>query len=94
MNIASILLGLAALVFSVHSLQVKGCLTCCTLSGGCCGLAIALQLAELDRLVRIADIAAVYDTVHARVLAGIALLCLCTALNVAALLRRRKCEIC
>jgi len=90
MNIASILLGLAALVFSIHSLQVKGCLTCCTLSGSLCGLSLLLQLAELDRLLKIADTAAIYDTLHARVLAGIALLTICTVLNVLALLRGRK----
>ena len=94
MNIASIMLGLAALVFSIHSLQVRGCLTCCTLSGSLCGLAILLQLAELDRLANIPDISAIYDTLHARVLAGILLLVLCTALNLLALLRGRKCESC
>lgn len=97
-NILSILLGLAALVFATHSLQVKGCLICATVSGGCCGLALLLQLAELNRLATISDSAAIYDTVHARVLAGAALLILCTALNVLALLRGRKkdsgCESC
>lgn len=98
MNIASILLGLAALVFSIHSLQVKGCLTCCTLSGSCCGLALLLQLAELNRLAEILDSAAIYDTVHARVIAGTLLLVGITVLNVLALLRGRKqesgCENC
>ena len=94
MNIASILLGLGALVFSVHSLQVKGCLTCCTLSGGFCGLALLLQLVQLDRLVNIADISAIYDTLHARVLAGVLLLTVCTILNILALLRGRKCGKC
>ena len=94
MNIASILLGLAALAFSIHSLQVKGCLTCCTLSGSCCALSILLQLAELDRLAAIGDTAAIYDTTHARVLAGTALLLACTVLNILALLRGRRCESC
>lgn len=89
-NIASILLGLAALVFAVHSLQVRGCLICCTVSGACCGLALLLQLAELDRLAGIMDSSAIYDTVHARVIAGAVLLILITALNVLALLRGRK----
>ena len=94
MNIASILLGLAALIVSIHSLQVKGCLTCCTLSGSLCGLSLLLQLAELSRLVNIEDISAIYDTTHARVLAGTLLLLVCTALNVLALLRGRKCGNC
>lgn len=89
-NISSILLGIAALVFAIHSLQVRGCLICCTACGACCGLALLLQLAELDRLARIMDSAAIYDTVHARVLAGTVLLILCTVLNVLALLRGRK----
>jgi hypothetical protein len=36
MNILSLLLGIAAIVFAVHNLQVRGCLICSTLSGLCC----------------------------------------------------------
>ena len=35
MNLLSLLLGIAAVVFAVHSVQVRGCLACCTLSGVC-----------------------------------------------------------
>ena len=89
-NSLSILLGIAAIVFAIHSLQVKGCLICCTVSGGLCGLALLCQLLELDRLAKITDASAIYDTVHARVLAAALLLVTVLGLNVLALLRGRK----
>ena len=96
MNILSILLGIAALVFAIHALQVKGCLICCTASLGCCGGALLCQLWELNRLARILDAAAIYDTLRARCLAGTVLLALTFGLHLAALLRGRKnkCENC
>ena len=89
-NILSIVLGICALVFAAHSLQVRGCLTCCTLSGICTGAALLCQLLELDRLAKIMDSSAIYDTIHARTLAAAALLALCAVLNICALLRGRK----
>ena len=90
MNILSLILGIAAIVFAVHSLQVRGCLICCTASGGLCSLALLCQLIDLDRLARISDTAAIYDTAHARVTAGTVLLVLVLALNILALLRSRQ----
>lgn len=89
-NIASIVLGIFAIVFAIHSLQVRGCLICATLSGSLCGLALLCQILELDRLAKIMDSSAIYDTVHARSVAGITLLAIVTALNLLALLRGRK----
>lgn len=96
MNITSFFLGVASLVFAVHALQVRGCLICCTGSLLCCGGALLCQLGELYRLTLIADIAAIYDTAHARFLAGCVLLGLTSALHLLALLRSRKktCESC
>lgn len=95
-NILSLLFGLAAIIFAIHSVQVKGCLICCTASGGLCGLSLLLQLADLDRLSQIMDSSAIYDTTHARVFAGMVLLALVLGLNILALLRGRKkdCETC
>ena len=89
-NIMSILLGLAALVFSLHSVQVRGCLICCTISGSLAGLSMLCQLLDLDRLSQIMDASAIYDTTHARVLAAAALVTAVTVLNITALLRSRK----
>lgn len=89
-NILSLALGIAAIGFSIHSLQVKGCLICCTVSGGLCGLSLLCQLIDTDMLAKALDSSALFDTAHARVLAGAVLLAVCTALNVAALIRGRK----
>ena len=97
MNILSLLLGLAALVFAVHSVQVRGCLICSTVSGFCCSASLLCQLLDNDRIARIEDVAAMLDTAHARVVCGAVLLIVCTGLNVIALLRSKKkgnCETC
>ena len=90
MNILSIFLGLGGLVFAVHALQVRGCLICCTASLGLCGGALVCQMYELYRLTLIGDTAAVYDTAHARFLAGGLLLAVTLGLHLVALLRSRK----
>ena len=90
MNLLSLLLGIAALVFSIHSVQVKGCLTCSTLSGFCCSASLLCQLMDNDRIARMEDITAMLDTAHARVVCSMVLLGFCTALNLAALLRSRN----
>lgn len=96
MNLFSLLLGIAALVFAFHSVQVRGCLICSTLSGTCCSGALLCQLLDNDRIALIQDVAAMLDTAHARVVCGAALLILCTSLNVIALIRNRKegCRTC
>ena len=96
LNLASILLGLAAIVFAVHSLQVRGCLICCTISGGVTGLSLLCQLWQLNQLAGIGDWAAIEDTLGARCFAAAALLGIVLILNIAALLRSRKkdCETC
>ena len=90
MNLLSIVLGLVSFLFAVHAFQVRGCLLCCTVSFGTCGAALLCQLWELYRLTLLADTAAVYDTVYARVLAGMALLTVNLQLHTGALLRGRK----
>ena len=94
MNLLSLLLGIAALVFAFHSMQVRGCLICSTASGFCCSASLLCQLLDNDRIARLEDIAAMLDTAHARVVCGAVLLIACTALNVLALLRSRKKENC
>ena len=97
MNILSLLLGISALVFAFHSIQVRGCLICSTLSGACCSAALLCQLMDNDRISQLEDIAAMLDTAHARVVCGAALLGFCTLLNAIALLRnckQKKCENC
>ena len=94
MNLLSLLLGVVALVFAVHSVQVRGCLICSTLSGFCCSASLLCQLVDNDRISQLEDIAAMLDTAHARVVCGGALLVLCTALNLIALLRSRKQDSC
>lgn len=91
-NVLSIVLGIAAIVFAIHSIHVKGCLTCCTLGFGCCAGALLTQLIELQRLAEIRDFSAIEDTLHARCLAAGALLFAVLALNLIALYRSsRKC---
>jgi len=97
MNLLSLLLGIAALIFALHSLQVKGCLICSTLSGFCCSASLLCQLLDNDRIARLEDIAAMLDTAHARVVCAGALLAACMVLNLLALVRNRKkesCDIC
>ena len=90
MNMISLLLGIAAIVFAVHSFHVRGCLTCCTLSGFFCSAALLFQLMDNDRIARLEDVAAMLDTAHARAVCAAVLLGMCTVLNLAALLRGRK----
>ena len=90
MNILSLVLGIAALVFAVHSVQVRGCLICSTLSGACCSASLLCQLMDNDRIARLEDISAMLDTAHTRVVCGAVLLIACTGLNVLALIRSRK----
>ena len=97
MNLLSLLLGLAALMFAIHSVQVRGCLVCSTFSGTCCSASLLCQLMDNDRIAGIQDVAAMLDTAHARVICGAVLLIACTGLNLLALLRSRKkgsCETC
>ena len=94
MNLLSLLLGIAALVFAVHSIRVRGCLICSTLSGFCCSAALLCQLIDNDRISQLEDIAAMLDTAHARVVCGAVLLGLCTVLNGIALLRYKKGSSC
>ena len=90
MNLLSLLLGIACLLFAVHSVQVKGCLICSTLSGFCCSASLLCQLMDNDRIARMEDIAAMLDTAHARVVCGAVLLIACTVLNGIALMRSRN----
>ena len=96
MNLLSLLLGIAAILFAFHNVQVKGCLICSTASGFCCSASLLCQLLDNDRIAQLEDIAAILDTAHARVVCGAALLTACTVLNVLALVRsrKRKCNIC
>lgn len=94
MNLLSLLLGIAAIVFAVHSVQVRGCLACCTLSGVCCSAALLCQLVENSRLAQLPDMAAMLDTAHARVVCACVLLAVCTVLNGIALIRSRKRQEC
>lgn len=95
-NLASILLGIAAIVFAVHSLQVRGCLICCTVCAGTTGLSLLCQLFALNYLAGIGDWAAIEDTIGARCLAAAVLLGVILVLTIAALIRSRKkgCETC
>lgn len=94
LNLLSLLLGIAALIFAVHSVQVRGCLICSTFSGTCCSAALLCQLLDNDRIAQIQDVAAMLDTAHARVVCGAVLLIACTGLNLLALVRSRKKEGC
>ena len=90
MNMLSLIFGIAALALAAHSIRARGCLVCSTLSGLCCSTALLCQLMDNDRISRLEDVAAILDTAHARVVCATALLSLCAALNLAALLRSRK----
>ena len=94
MNILSLVLGIAAIVFAIHSIRVRGCLACCTLSGVCCSSALLCQLVDNDRIARLTDVAAMLDTAHARAVCAAVLLTVCTALNVVAVIRSRKQQNC
>ena len=82
--------GHCRLVFAVHSVQVRGCLACCTLSGVCSSAALLCQLVEVNRPAQSPDAAAILDTAHARVVCAAVLLALFTVLNAVALIRSRS----
>ncbi len=90
LDLGSILLGIAAIVFAIHSLQVRGCLICCTVSLGLGGISLLSQLLELKRLADIGDWAAIGDTLGARCFAAVVFLGLLLILNIGALLRGKK----
>ena len=90
LNLASILLGLAAIVFAVHSVQVRGCLICCTATAALTGISVLCQLLELKKLAGIGDWAAIEDTIGARCFAAVVLIAVVLILNIAALLRGRN----
>lgn len=95
-DICSIILGLAAIVFAVHSVQVKGCLICCTATATLTGISLLCQLLELKRLAGIGDFSAIDDTLGARCFAAGVLLAAVLILNLCALLRGKKknCDNC
>lgn len=94
MNLLSLLLGIAAVVFAVHSVQVRGCLACCTLSGVCSSAALLCQLVDVNRLAQSPDVGTILDTAHARVVCAAVLLALCAVLNAVALIRSRSQQTC
>ena len=94
MNILSLCFGIAALVFAIHSFQVRGCLTCCTISSFCCSASLLFQLVDNNRIALLEDVSAILDTAHARVVCASVLVVLCTVLNIAALHRNRKQRSC
>ena len=89
-NLLSLLMGLAAIFCSILSLKRKGSLLWCTVSGFFCGASLLCQLIDTERLSKIMDSSAIYDTAHGRVVAGVILLTVVTALNLAALLSSGK----
>lgn len=70
MNLLSIFLGLISLLAAFRTLRTGPSLKGCIISLAACGGALVCQLAELYRLTRIQDTAAIYDTAHARLLAA------------------------
>lgn len=81
MNLLSIFLGLLGLSAAVMSLRSGRKEKFTVISFGTCGAALLCQLAEIDRLTQIGDTAALYDTIHARFLAGCCLLGLTVAVH-------------
>lgn len=90
-HLLSLLLGLAAIVFALHSIRVRLCPVCCCLSFSCCGGALLLQLLECRHLIGIGDWSALMDTTDAVLLAALSLLGITILLNILALLRRKTC---
>lgn len=84
-NLLSLILGFAAIFCCLVSLKKKGSLLWCTMSGLCCGISLLCQLIDTERLSEFMDASAIYDTAHGRVVAGIVLLAVVTALNLSAL---------
>ena len=88
-NLLSILLGLAAFGFAIHSIQVRFCPTCCILSFACCGGALVCQFLEIRRRVQISDWSALMDTMDAVVFAAFILLAVTLLLNFVSLFRKK-----
>lgn len=89
-NLLSLILGVAALGGSVLFLKKRESLLRCGFGWFCCGASLLCQLLDLERLAERMDSAAIYDTAHGRVVAGVGLLTAVTALNLAAVLKIKK----
>ena len=81
MNLLSIFLGILGLSAAVMALRSGKNRKLTAVSFGTCGAALLCQLAEIYRLTQIGDTSAIYDTVHARFLAGCCLLGLTLGLH-------------
>ena len=92
MNMASIVLGVVSLAFALCGIRRNGCLHCCTGSLVSCGLALVLQIGELYRLTLVGDVAAIYDTAYARLVAACWLLGLNAGCHIWALARKKRGE--
>ena len=88
-NLLSILLGLAAFGFAIHSIHVRFCPICCVLSFSFCGASLVSQLLEIRRRVSTSDWSALMDTVDAVVFAAVSLLSITLVMNLLALARKK-----
>lgn len=89
-NLLSFALGLAAWGFGIAAIRKKGCPWRMLLSQTACGGALMGQLLEVRRRVDLGDWSALLDTMGAVVFAAGVLLAVTAALNLAAVLRRKK----
>lgn len=89
-NLLSLALGLAAILFAIHSIRVHFCPACCILSFTCCCGALTSQLLEVRHLVDIGDWSALMDTMDAVIFAAAVLFALTVFLNLLALLIRKE----
>lgn len=88
-NVLSLALGILTLGFSIHSIRVRFCPTCCILSFTCCCGALLGQLLEVRRRVEISDWSALMDTMDAVIFAAVVLFVLTVLLNLLALLIKK-----
>ncbi len=93
LNLASLFSGLAALLLAGCAVFARNRRRSSGLTGGSfclCALSLLLQLAEIGHRANTGDFSAIDDTIQAVLFAASALFLLTSALNAAALLRRRR----
>lgn len=96
-NLGSICLGLAAWMFGYWAIRrtilrkdIKASYTCSMISFGMCIFSLLFQLMEVGNRVDIEDLSAIYDTIHAVIIAAVVLITVTFGLNVCAWIRVRR----
>lgn len=96
-NLGSILLGLAAWISGYWAIKrtiirkdIKITYACSMISFGLCISSLLFQILEVGNRVNMEDLSAIYDTIHAVIMAAVVLITVTFGLNIYAWIRVRR----